>query len=54
MLTGAQIAILCDIGQASSFDEESSGRNREKVRGTRACPSLQTELTAYYHSRSRH
>jgi hypothetical protein len=25
MLTDAQIAILCDIGQASSFDEEKKG-----------------------------
>ena len=25
MLTDAQIAILCDIGQASSFDEEKRG-----------------------------
>jgi hypothetical protein len=25
MLNDAQIAILCDIGQASSFDEEKSG-----------------------------
>jgi hypothetical protein len=25
MLSDAQIAILCDIGQASSFDEEKSG-----------------------------
>jgi hypothetical protein len=25
MLTDAQIAILCDIGQASSFDKEKKG-----------------------------
>jgi hypothetical protein len=25
MLTDAQIAVLCDIGQASSFDEEKKG-----------------------------
>ena len=25
MLTDAQISILCDIGQASSFDEEKKG-----------------------------
>jgi hypothetical protein len=25
MLTDAQVAILCDIGQASSFDEEKKG-----------------------------
>ena len=26
MLTDAQIAVLCDIGQASSFDEEKKGQ----------------------------
>jgi hypothetical protein len=25
MLTDAQIAVLCDLGQASSFDEEKKG-----------------------------
>jgi hypothetical protein len=27
MLTDAHIAILCDIGQASSFDEEKQGQD---------------------------
>jgi hypothetical protein len=26
MLTEAQVAVLCDIGQASSFDEEKNGQ----------------------------